>query len=215
MSQISASHWTTATCTVNKESAVYHSHNVQNVSFWLKSRLLQGNSQDPGATAPKTPHSALGAELWFPSIPFGPCFSLGGVLMFQWFCPGVCCPHRVQKEPGGKEAALFPCKDIRMRPQLPCDLPIYQELRQTREDMRRAGVQLLHCGGQAPTCSVNCPHCLCLLVEPWAPGGHLNGSECACDSYGSNQNKVAFPAGSPAWGMWAGEGATCWERPII
>ena len=47
--------------------------------------------------------------------------------------------------------ALSPCKDIRKGPQLPSDLLLYQELKHTREDMRRAGVQLLHCGGQAPT----------------------------------------------------------------
>lgn len=58
--------------------------------------LSKGILRTQGPRLPKT-SLRTGAELWFPSIPFGPCFSLGGVLMFQWFCPGVCCPHRVQK----------------------------------------------------------------------------------------------------------------------
>lgn len=85
--------------------------------------------------------------------------------------------HTGSRKPGEQEAALFPCKDIRMRPQLPCDLPIYQGAQADREDMRRAGVQLLHCGARLLPCSVNCPHCLTLTsFEPEPLGAHLNGS---------------------------------------
>lgn len=102
-----------------------------------------------GPGLPKTPHSPLGQSSDSHPVPLvhaspwvGSSCSSGSVLESA--------AHTETRKPGEQGAALFPCKDIRMRPQLLSDLLLYQELKQTREDVRRAGVQLLHCGGQPP-----------------------------------------------------------------
>lgn len=121
-------------------------------------------TQGPGL--PKTPHSTLGQSSDSHPVPLvhtspwvGCSCSSGSVLESV--------AHTETRKPGEQGAALFPCKDIRKRPQLPSDLLLYQELKQTREDMRRAGVQLLHLGARLLPCSVNSSHCLTWPI--WVP----------------------------------------------